>query len=384
MLLDCLMTVACVAALLSGLYFIDVAPLWTFAAQLPAVLACALLWIPLRRSATRSGPRRRAAAAAFAVCATAAWFLANGTLGFGMLWMAAVVLARAFGGAVIAGYSVLVVGIGSAVHVFIGTPPAQIVVEAVGAATFVLIGALIAVLLHASETAERELHAVNAELRERGAVEQELVLAQERARTAQALHDGLGHRLTAIGLSLEFADRVRDPGSERAWAEVAEAKRMAADALRDMRRLVRAMHPMDVLGLEGADRFSGIARAFRSSGIEIDVLAQGPLDAVPQQQMLLLVRFVQEGLTNVVRHSDAERVAIRIEALPGAVTACLSDDGAQAESDPARVIEGFGLRSLRERSEELGGSFSAARTPGGFDVRMVLPMRGAGAVEASR
>jgi len=368
------MAVACIAALLSGLYYIEVAPPWIFAVQLPAVLACALLWIPLSRRAA-SARKMRAAAAAFAVCATAAWFLANGTLGFGMLWMAAVVIARAFGGAATVGYSVLVVGIGSAVHVVIGTPAGQIVIEAVGAATFVLIGALLAVLLHASEMAERELRTVNAELRERSAVEQELVLAQERARTAQALHDGLGHRLTAIGLSLEFADRVRDPGFERAWAEVAEAKSMAADALRDMRRLVRAMHPMEAVGIDGAERFSGIARAFRSSGIEIDVRALGPLDRVPQQQMLLLVRFVQEGLTNVVRHSDAERVAILVEATPGSVEARLSDDGTQADSDPPRVVEGFGLRSLRERSEELGGSFVAARTSGGFDVRIVLPVR---------
>ncbi|MFS0712252.1 histidine kinase [Microbacterium sp. 2P01SA-2] len=60
------------------------------------------------------------------------------------------------------------------------------------------------------------LDAAHAELQRRYAADRDLVLAQERERTARELHDDLGHRFTAVGLSLDYASRVADPAAARA------------------------------------------------------------------------------------------------------------------------------------------------------------------------
>src|SRR5690606_2950873 len=92
----------------------------------------------------------------------------------------------------------------------------------------------------ADELNSARLQALSA-LRHQYASDTDLVLAEERARTGRALHDGLGHRLTAVGMSLEFAERMRPNDPDRAWQEVDRARTEAATALTDMRRLVRAM-----------------------------------------------------------------------------------------------------------------------------------------------
>ena len=222
----------------------------------------------------------------------------------------------------------------------------------------------------------------NDELRRRLGTEQDLVLAQERERAARELHDGLGHRLTAIGLSLEFVDRAQDRDPERAHAELLRARATVGEALDSMRRLVRAMHPLELGTARGVDAFAAIADAFRSTGLDIAVTVDeqdetSGVRELSREHSLLLVRFVQEGLTNVVRHADAERVHLRVASGEGGIEASIEDSGPGADSDaaaPAATGDGFGLRSLRGRAETLGGSLQAGATATGFLLSIRLPL----------
>lgn len=176
--------------------------------------------------------------------------------------------------------------------------------------------------------------------------------------------------MTAVGMSLEFAERMQATDPDRAWQEVVRARTEAAAALTDMRRLVRAMHPVDLSTAGTDDSFSAIADGFRRTGLDVQVEVHG-VDRLDREQVLLLVRFVQEGLTNVVRHSQAIAATLQIS-VDDNVTATISDDGSGAVSEPAPV-EGFGLRSLRERAERLGGDLAADASEAGFTVRLRLP-----------
>ncbi len=221
-----------------------------------------------------------------------------------------------------------------------------------------------------------ELAVTNAKLTASIATERELVLAQERARSARDLHDGLGHRLTLVSMSLEFARRTKDTDPDRAWAEVEVADATNQDALDVMRRWVRALNPPRPLaGLGGAEAFDVIAEAFRGTGFDVSVEHRGDTAPLPDEVSLYTTRFVQEGLTNVLRHSDAQTVRIDVVQSPAQVRIAVRDDG-----DPgASVPEGFGLRSLRERAEELGGSLRfGPMTGAGWETAVVLPLRPAG------
>lgn len=117
------------------------------------------------------------------------------------------------------------------------------------------------VALAAQRRAIAERDAALEDTRRRVVLEKELMLAHERARAAHELHDGLGHRLTQIGMSLEFAGRVRDSDPSAAWNEVAVAERTSREAVGEMRTWVRALSPVRAEGCRLLGPPTGWARA---------------------------------------------------------------------------------------------------------------------------
>ncbi len=217
-----------------------------------------------------------------------------------------------------------------------------------------------------------ELAQAHERLRASMATERELVLAQERARSAREMHDGVGHLLTLVSMSLEFAQRTRDRDDVRAWAEVEVAAATTQEALAAMRLWVRALNPPSPrAGVGGAEAFGSVVDAFRGTGLEVRVDHRGDVAPLPDGLTLFATRFLQEALTNVLRHSAAGEVEITILQSPAQVRLAVRDDGTAVAAAP----EGFGLRSLRERAEALGGSVSAGPVAGGgWQVVSVLPL----------
>ena len=348
-------------------------------ALIAGLLAAAVVtWVMWRRSAQRS----RIAAVAFVAIATVTMALGNGALYYGIIWTACLVLGVTFSaGIVLWAYAAGLVTLVVALHLSTGSPPQIIFIEAIGAALLAGIAAAVAVVLRDSlrvsdslQDALVRLDAANEELQRRLQADRDLVLAQERERTARELHDDLGHRLTAIGLSLDYVSRVDDPDAAR--AEVIRARSVVGDSLAAMRRLVRAMHPVELSALGDAEAFGAVAEAFRGTGIDITVTIEGEDVPLPHEQSLLLLRFVQEGLTNVVRHSRATAVRLHVVVAPDGVDAVIADDGGTG-SVGATAADGFGLRSLRSRAEALGGRLPAEPTLDGFRLAVALPSEAA-------
>lgn len=251
--------------------------------------------------------------------------------------------------------------------------------QATGGAAFLLVGAGFGGLLRTLDQARWtaisrgvELEEANERLRAGLVTEREYVLAQERARAARELHDGLGHRLTLVAMSLQFAQRMQNRDAERAWAEVATAATTNKEALDNMRLWARALDPPPPApGVGGAAAFDAIADAFRGTGLEVAVSHRGTADFLPQQVSLFATRFVQEGLTNVLRHAEATRVDVEVQQSPHQVRIALCDDG-RGHAEPH---EGFGLRSLRERAGALGGTLlSGSSVDGGWQLVAMLPL----------
>lgn len=180
-------------------------------------------------------------------------------------------------------------------------------------------------------------------------MEKEMVLARERARAAGDLHDGLGHRLTAIGFLLDAAMQQRPSTQEAAWELVGEARSGTSEALQEMRTWVRALHPVPLEDLGDAQAFRTLADRFQGTDLEIEV--DTDVATMTPQQALVVYRCVQEGLTNVVRHSGASLATLMIRQEGSTVHVELTDDG-QGRGDAG---DGFGLAGLRRRVDDLGG-----------------------------
>lgn len=183
----------------------------------------------------------------------------------------------------------------------------------------------------------------------------------ERRRLARELHDETGQALTSILLGLKSVETAR--GEDEVRAAVAELREFVAGTLEDVRRLAIELRPkaLDDFGLEPA--LERLARGFaEQTGIAVDVEAR--LEArLPGEVETVLYRIVQEALTNVVKHAQAERVSIVVRKRGDKVAAVIEDDGRGFAPGEARA-EGLGLLGMRERLALVDGTIVIESRPG--------------------
>lgn len=189
----------------------------------------------------------------------------------------------------------------------------------------------------------------------------------ERVRIARNLHDEIGQTLTAVLLQLERTARDLPPEQHEALVEAQETARAS---LEDVRRIARQLRPeaLDDLGLRSA--LTALSDELgRSAGLPIDRHLEGGLPELDPALELVIYRVAQEGLTNAVRHSGAERIELRLEQAPGVVLLRVLDDGRGMNGQlPAR---GGGIRGMRERALLVGADFDLhPRGDGGLEVRL--------------
>lgn len=246
----------------------------------------------------------------------------------------------------------------------------SVISETIGNIAVLAVGIVVGLLLRQIRTDQNQNARLLAELRLAAMHEKELMLADERSRSARELHDGLGHRITLIAMTLEYAQRMRDRDADAAWTEVGTAQAEARSALAYMRRWVRALNPPREPNLEGTAALEAIADSFRGTGLSVEVEQIGAERELDKGASLFAYRLLQEGLTNVLRHSTADQVMITVHWLDDQIDIELADNGGAAE--PASE-SGFGLRSLSERAMELGGTFSVRYEPEGVILHGRIP-----------
>jgi signal transduction histidine kinase len=193
---------------------------------------------------------------------------------------------------------------------------------------------------------------------------------EERLRIRRDLHDGLGPMLATVSLSLSAAADQLDGDGELA-ALLRDLDGEIHDAIGDIRRLVYDLRPpaLDQLGLVRALRSQ--AAHLGGASVTIEVEASAPDVELPSAVELAAYRVAVEAMTNVLRHAQASRCWVEIERNHRLVLR-VDDDGVgvHAEAPP-----GVGLRSMRERVVELGGTLSIARRdPNGTSVRATFPL----------
>ncbi len=196
---------------------------------------------------------------------------------------------------------------------------------------------------------------------------------EERRRLRRDLHDGLGPQLSSQTLLLASAQMVLRQNPDEAEAILRSAVTQSQQAISDIRRLAYALRPpaLDDLGLVAA-----IAEQLtqnRASGIVFTFDAPEQLPALPAAVEVASYRMVQEAITNVVRHAHACHCTVHL-AYEELLIIEVIDDG---QGLPPAYRRGVGLTSMRERAEELGGSWQIESGPGGGTTRVhaELPYR---------
>ena len=206
------------------------------------------------------------------------------------------------------------------------------------------------------------------ELRASRAAAAESAAAAERGRVAREMHDVLAHSLSALALQLEGTRLLaRDRGADPEVVDgIERAHHLAAEGLAEARAAIGALRGDE---LPGPERLRQLAEAF---GETCRVTVTGTPRELPSEARLAIYRTAQEALTNVLRHSAADRVEITLAYEEG-TRLVVEDHGPGAPVAVGAAGAGYGLTGMRERAELLGGRLTAEPTADGFRVELWLP-----------
>ena len=199
---------------------------------------------------------------------------------------------------------------------------------------------------------------------------------KEKIRLSRELHDEVGQALTAVKIDLQvIKEELRKKGfgfQER----LAESVRLVDATLERVRKQAVSLRPpaLDHMGLVAA--VQSMAQGFsRRTGIKTKIIAENKTSRFPNEIETALFRCVQESLTNVARHSQAEKVIIEFQFLPDSIRVCVEDNGRGFKKDVSGLPpQGIGITGMQERVRLLNGVFKIDTPPqGGTRVMITVP-----------
>jgi two-component system, NarL family, sensor histidine kinase DesK len=199
-----------------------------------------------------------------------------------------------------------------------------------------------------------QLYAARAELAE-------AAVARERLRLARDLHDLLGQSLSAVSLKGDLALALLGSNPPAAHAEIAGLTQVARAALHGMRAVTRDEH---AVGLR--EECDGAATLLSAAGIEVRIDITP--DNLPDETQELFGWAVREGVTNILRHSDACRATITTYGTGSGHRLEITNDGPRSSRG-----EGSGLAGLTERARPLGGILTTRHSAGQFCLVLDVP-----------
>jgi len=203
----------------------------------------------------------------------------------------------------------------------------------------------------------------------------------ERQRIARELHDHMAQRLSL--LAVDLGTLAREDGSPAGLrTRLAALSSHASELGGDLQRVSHRLHPatLEQLGLEMAiDAFC--RELAQTRRVAIDVESHGVPAALAPDVALCLYRVAQEALQNVVRHSGASQVTVRLAGEDGVLVLTIEDDGRGFDAGAPIEHAALGLTSMRERVRLAGGTLAVeSRKGGGTRVEARVPVREARSV----
>ncbi len=228
-------------------------------------------------------------------------------------------------------------------------------------------GALHQARLHRQLTARERAHENFAE---------QVIAAQEseRRRVAGDIHDGISQRLVGLTYRLDAAARAVDDADQAAAAEQLEKARDLVDlTLAEARSAISGLRPpvLDDLGLAGG--LASLASSIPEVDLDLELVDQ----RLPEHIEVALYRIAQESIQNVVKHSRALVATVRFTVLGGVARLEVSDKGVGFEQAAGTPHDGYGMLSMAERAELVGGELTVRSRPGaGTTVAVTIPLDG--------
>jgi PAS domain S-box-containing protein len=204
---------------------------------------------------------------------------------------------------------------------------------------------------------------------------------EERRRIARELHDSAGQTLAALDMQLSIIQMKTRNMDGDLMAAVADSVSLVHEASRGIRTMSYLLHPplLDEAGL--ASPLQWFVEGFAErSGIQVELKISQRFGRLPHEMELTFFRLVQEGLTNVHRHSGSPTAQVELNRSETEVTLMICDQGkgfsepSQNQSSQESYKIGVGIRGMRERVHQLGGTMEFLNGRPGTILKVTLPL----------
>ena len=216
------------------------------------------------------------------------------------------------------------------------------------------------------------------ERRQAESVERELALVEERNRLAREIHDSLAQGLTAIIWQLNASEMIVKAGGEEALESLNKVRDLAKESLQEARRSVWDLRSGPLKGLSLVDALEQETAKSTGANVKIAFNVTGKERVMPGGVEAAVLRICLEGLANVLKHANASRVTVTVAYGKSGIELTVTDNGIGFDSNIPRQWDkekgGFGLISMRERAQLLGGELTVKSSLGsGTNVVATIP-----------
>ena len=212
--------------------------------------------------------------------------------------------------------------------------------------------------------------------------ERQVAVLEERERLSREMHDSLAQVLGYLHLKAQETQRTLERDDlAKVGSELEDMASVAQEAYADVREAIIGLRePVSQDGGIAGTLREYLGKYSRRAGIPTDLLIDGDWHPTFSPEVAVqLVRVVQEALTNVRKHANADRARVRIGRQGGEALIVVEDNGRGFDTELIRQTDvlSFGLRTMRERVERVGGRFAVDSVPGeGTRVQIFLPVNG--------
>lgn len=235
------------------------------------------------------------------------------------------------------------------------------------------------------KTAEGQVRALAEDLRALAA-RAEQVREEERSSLSREIHDQLGQQLTALKMELKWIHARLPAGRDGLAARVDAAMHLVDETVETARRIATGLRPAisDQLGLAAAIEWQ-VQDFRRRSGLRCRLQLPRTFPPLDQDRATAMFRVLQELLSNVLRHAEATRVTVTLQARAGAVALVVEDNGKGMGQTLPSGAHALGFLGMQERLRPFGGTVGVeARRTSGARVTATIPLaEGNGFVETS-
>jgi signal transduction histidine kinase len=217
---------------------------------------------------------------------------------------------------------------------------------------------------------EEKLKIANRDLEVYASSIEELTLLRERNRLSREIHDSVGHALSAIVVQLGAIERTIENNQQVAKEVTKDLRKFTQNSLNEVRMAVREIKPKEFEDYEGILIIEELIKNFKKlTGVDVRLAFTKEKWSLNSDQAFVIHRIVQEFLANSVRHGKATLIQIFMVFSDYKLVVSLKDNGIGADN----VVEGIGLKSMRQRVTEIGGIFDYQAKPlEGFLVKIEL------------